>query len=280
VRRHLFWAVVALALALAAHAAFALYVPGWWFSRQLERLALAHGWNSFFVMAPEQQADLFPGLPRAGVAGLCLFDVSQSDVSFTASLPPGPWVASIYTSHAEPIYAVNNRQSGTDTFSLRLSLAPGLIDQILGAAPKDSLEDLASGWTVMPPEPRGLAVLWFPAAEAGVRAAAAEVIGRSRCAPLTGGAAAQQYSISPRRPLRDEPLRIAGKRSARSYSRSTLTPVNITTSPQRPPAAATAGFTRSVGNAITAHSVESRMSCFPACLLRLRKLAPAWLNFS
>jgi hypothetical protein len=38
-KRHLFWAVVALAAAVAAHAAFALYVPGWWFSRQVERLA-------------------------------------------------------------------------------------------------------------------------------------------------------------------------------------------------------------------------------------------------
>lgn len=190
-KRHLFWAVVALAAAVAAHAAFALYVPGWWFSRQVERLALTHGRNSFFIMTPEQQAEIFPGLPRSGVAGLCLFDAAQGDVSFTADLAQGLWVASIYTGHAEPIYAVNNRQSGADRFTLRLSLAPGLIDQILGASSKDSLEDLASGWTVMSPEPTGLAVLWYPASEAGVRAAAAEAMARSRCGPLNGGPAAQ-----------------------------------------------------------------------------------------
>jgi uncharacterized membrane protein len=190
-KHHLFWAVVALALAVAAHAAFALYAPGWWFSRQIERLAAEHGRNSFFVMTPEQQSELFPGLPRSGVAGLCLFDVTKGDVSFTADLPQGLWVTSIYTRHAEPIYAVNNRQSGADSFTLRLSLAPGLIDQILGTAPKDSLEDLASGWTVMSPEPAGLAVVWYPAPEAGVRAAAAEAMARSRCGPPNGGVAAQ-----------------------------------------------------------------------------------------
>ena len=58
-KRHLFWAVVALAAAVAAHAAFALYVPGWWFSRQVEKLALTNGRNSFFIMTPQQQADVF-----------------------------------------------------------------------------------------------------------------------------------------------------------------------------------------------------------------------------
>ncbi|MFM8746795.1 MAG: hypothetical protein ACKOED_09030 [Aestuariivirga sp.] len=186
-KRHLFWALVALAAGLAAHAAFALYVPAWWFGRQVERLAREHGRNSFFVMTPERQSELFPGLPRSGVAGLCIFDVTDGKVTFTADLPPGLWVASIYTRHAEPIYAVNNRQSGADSFTLRLSLAPGLLDQILGSAATDSLEDLASGWTVMSPEPTGLAVLWYPAPEAGVRAAAAAAMARSRC-----GASADQ----------------------------------------------------------------------------------------
>ena len=187
-KRHLFWALVALTAALAAHAAFALYVPGWWFSRQVENLALTNGRNSFFIMTPEQQADMFPGLPRSGVAGLCLFDLAQGDVNITADLPQGLWAASIYTGHAEPIYAVNNRQSGADRFTLRLSLAPGLIDQILGSASKDSLEDLASGWTVMSPEPTGLAVLWYPAPEASVRAAAAGAMARSRCGPIAATA--------------------------------------------------------------------------------------------
>lgn len=190
-RAHLFWALVALAAALAAHAAFALYVPGWWFAREVDRLALAHGRNSFFVMTPEQQAELFPGLPRSGVAGVCIFDLSRGDVRFSADLPQGPWVASIYTRKAEALYAVNDRQSGTDSFTLRLSLAPGLIDQVLGATSGEGIEDIASGWTVMSPEPSGLAVVWYPTSVAGIRTAAAEAMGRSRCAPRDGGVTAQ-----------------------------------------------------------------------------------------
>lgn len=190
-RKHLFWVLVALAAALAAHAAVALYVPGWWFAREVERLSLAHGRNNFFVMTPEQQAELFPGLPRSGVAGVCIFDLSRGDVSFSADLPEGPWIASIYTRKAEAIYAVNDRQSGADSFTLRLSLAPGLIDQILGSAAKEGIEDLASGWTVMSPEPSGLAILWYPVSAAGIRTVAAEAMGRSRCAPREDGATAQ-----------------------------------------------------------------------------------------
>ena len=65
--RHLFWIAIALFTAVAAHAAFALFVPGWWFSRSVERMAAEHGDNRFFVLSPEEQAQLFPGLPRFGV---------------------------------------------------------------------------------------------------------------------------------------------------------------------------------------------------------------------
>ena len=65
-RRHLFWAAVALALAAAAHAAVVLYLPGWWFAREMAQLSRGHGANTFFILSPAQQAGLFPGLPRGG----------------------------------------------------------------------------------------------------------------------------------------------------------------------------------------------------------------------
>jgi uncharacterized membrane protein len=88
--RHLFWVAVALLAAIGAHAAFALFVPGWWFARGVERMAAEHGENRFFVLTPEDQAKLFPGLPRFGVTGICIFDVSRGDVVFSANLPGGP----------------------------------------------------------------------------------------------------------------------------------------------------------------------------------------------
>jgi uncharacterized membrane protein len=178
--RHLYWAAVALLAAAAAHAAFALFVPGWLFSRTVDRMSASHGENSFFILTPDEQASLFPGLPRFGVTGLCIFDVSQGDVTFSANLPEGFWVTTIYTEKAEPIYSVNNRQSGANMFNVSLSRAPGIIEQIIQATDKERPE-IDSGWTVMSPEPRGLAVIWYPTPENGMRPVAAEAVARSRC---------------------------------------------------------------------------------------------------
>ena len=76
-KKHLFWLLVAVVAGVLAHAAFALFVPGWWFSREVGKLAEAHGRNSFFILSPQEQAKLFPGLPRFGVTGVCLFDVGK-----------------------------------------------------------------------------------------------------------------------------------------------------------------------------------------------------------
>jgi uncharacterized membrane protein len=187
VRRHLFWAAVALALAAAAHAAVVLYLPGWWFAREMAQLSRGHGANTFFILSPAQQAGLFPGLPRGGITGLCLFDLSAGDVTLSANVPDGLWIATIYTDRADVIYSVNNRQSGINAFSVRLSRAPGLIEQILSATAPESAEDIASGWTVMSPETRGLAVIWHPAPGTGAAALAADVMAGSRCTAQASG---------------------------------------------------------------------------------------------
>ena len=179
-KKHLFWLVVAVVAGVLAHTAFALFVPGWWFSRAVERMSDAHGKNTFFILSPEEQARLFPGLPRLGVTGLCVFDVSKGDVTLSANLPEGFWVTTIYTDKAEAIYSVNNRQSGANLFNVSLSRAPSIIEQIVQATNKEKPE-IDSGWTVMSPEPRGLAVVWYPTPEAGLRAIAAEAVARSRC---------------------------------------------------------------------------------------------------
>lgn len=180
-RQHLFWAAVALMAALAAHAAFALYVPGWWFSREIGRLAATHGVNSFFILDDAQQAQLFPGLPRIGVTGVCVFDVSNGNVTFSADLPDGYWLTTIYTDKAEPIYSVNNRQSGENAFNVSLSQAPGFFEQVMQATQKEKAE-IDTGWTVQSPQAKGLAVVWYPVAEAGMKPIAAKAVARSRCA--------------------------------------------------------------------------------------------------
>ena len=186
-RRHLFWLLVAVVAGVAAHAAFALFVPVWWFSREVAQLAHEPGRNNFFILSPEEQAKLFPGLPRFGVTGVCVFDVAQGDVTFAANLPDGFWITTIYTDKADAIYSVNNRQSGANSFTVTLSRAPGLIEQLLKSTEKEAIDEIDSGWTVTSPEPKGLAVVWYPTPEIGLRGLAADQVAKSRCAAADKG---------------------------------------------------------------------------------------------
>jgi len=104
-----------------------------------------------------------------------------TSTTFAADLPDGFWITTIYTDKAEAIYSVNNRQSGANSFTVSLSRAPGIIEQIIKATEKEAIADIDSGWTVTSPEPRGLAVVWYPTPEIGLRSIAAEQVARSRC---------------------------------------------------------------------------------------------------
>lgn len=178
--KRLYWFAVAFVTAIAAHAAFMLFVPAYRFSHEIGGMVADHGDNHFFILPPEDQAALFPAFPPQGVTGICLFDVSKGDVTLAADLPAGFWITTVYTDHGEAIYSVNNRQSGSDVFSVTLSLAPGFIDMLIQATNKDRPE-IDSGWTVLSPEPRGLVVVWYPLAEFAMRTSTIKRMERSRC---------------------------------------------------------------------------------------------------
>ena len=177
----LFWFAVAAVAAVATYAGFILFVPGYMFAAGISNMAANHGANRFFILPPEHQARLFPGLPRNGVTGICLFDVSQGGVTLSADLPDGFWVTTIYSDKGETIYTVNNRQSGSNVFNVRLSRAPGFIEMLVQATDKERPE-IDSGWTVQSPEPRGLAVVWYPLPDPALRPSTAEAVARSKCA--------------------------------------------------------------------------------------------------
>jgi uncharacterized membrane protein len=176
----LFWIAAGLAAAAASYAGFLLFVPGLIFSAEIARMSNGHGSNSFFILAEKDQAKLLPGLPQSGVTGLCLFDVSKTGVTLSANLPEGFWITTIYSDKGETIYTVNNRQSGSNTFNVSLSRAPGFLELLAQATEKERPE-IDSGWTVQSPEPRGLAVVWYPLPDPALREAAAAAVARSSC---------------------------------------------------------------------------------------------------
>jgi uncharacterized membrane protein len=177
----LYWLAVAAVVAVITHVAFLLYFPGYLFASEIARMTEAHGENRFFILPQEDQAKLLPGLPRNGVAGICLYDVSVGNVTLSADLPDGFWITSIYTDKGQSIYSVNNRQSGSNVFTVSLSRAPGIIETLLQATDKERPE-IDSGWTVMSPEPRGLAVVWYPLPDKALRDVTAEAMAHTACA--------------------------------------------------------------------------------------------------
>jgi uncharacterized membrane protein len=175
-----FWIIAAVFIAIATHAGFILLVPSYSLDRTIARLAVDAGTNAFFILPQDEQVNLLPALPRQSVVGVCAFDVSGSDVSLSASLPEGFWTLTIYSNRGDVIYSVNNTQTGTNTFTVGLSLAPDLLEMLRQATEKEPL-DVDTGWTVSSPAARGLAVLWYPVSEAAARAGIMRDVSRTVC---------------------------------------------------------------------------------------------------
>jgi uncharacterized membrane protein len=175
-----YWLAVATVIALISHILFVLYLPPYSFARQAERLKGGGAVNRFFILDAADRARLFPGFAARAVVGFCRFDVASHDVVLHASLPQGIWVATIYTDRGEAIYSVNNRQSGSDSFSVSLSLAPGLIESLMQVT-RGERPEIDSGWSVLSPRRNGFAVLWYPLGDMAEQAAVEKVMAATRC---------------------------------------------------------------------------------------------------
>lgn len=180
----IYWLVAALFTAIAVHAAVILLTPAYSFGVDLKRISADAGTNALFILPQEAQARLFPAYPRQSVIGVCAFDVSASNVALSAEMPQGFWTLTIYSERGNVIYSVNDQQAGTNSFTVGLSLAPGFLETLQQVADKEVVAE-DSGWTVKSPEPRGLAILWFPATEAAARDGLIKQIAASTCKAAT-----------------------------------------------------------------------------------------------
>lgn len=176
----LYWIAVALLTALAVHVAFVLFGPAYRFALAAKEMTGAEGRNRFIILAPDHQAQLFPALPRQSVIGACFYDVSQGNVTLAANVPPGRWVTAIYSGHGKLLYSVNNNQSGADSFTISLAPAPGFLEMLMLSTDKERPE-IDSGWSVVSPEARGLAIIWYPLVDPAQRDGIARAMSRSRC---------------------------------------------------------------------------------------------------
>ena len=175
----LFWLGAALLLALIVHIALVLFVPSLTLDRSVARVSGMAQTNAFIILPRDRQGSLFPTYPANSVIGICAFDVSKSKVDLTASLPPGFWTLTIYSRSGKVIYALNDRQSGTGSFTVSLTRAPGIIEMLTQSGGD---EVNTTGWTVSATEPRGFAILWQPVADPAQRPRVIRAFEKTSCA--------------------------------------------------------------------------------------------------
>ncbi len=178
----LFWVVMTLLIAVAAHITYVLFEPGLVFQKKLNALSAAKPDNSFFILPHEEQSQLFPTATANDVVGVCKYDLDAGRVVLSAKLPRSYWTVSIYTDSGAQIYALDDVQAGSNSFTVDLTRAKTLLQQLLAKNDGEDggqIENL--GWKVESTERRGLAVIWVPLSDVLMRDGVEKTIRESDC---------------------------------------------------------------------------------------------------
>jgi uncharacterized membrane protein len=184
--KRFFWFVTAAFLALAIHISYVLFMPGFLFQKKISTATDGKPVNSFFIMPSEKQALLFPTATADDVVGICKFDLGAGKLVLSAQLPKTYWTLSIYTESGRQIYALDDVQAGSTNFTIDLSRAKTVLQQLMGSGDAEDAGQIENlGWHVETTERRGLAVVWIPLADALMRKEIEDTVRASRCEPKT-----------------------------------------------------------------------------------------------
>jgi uncharacterized membrane protein len=181
-RRQFFWLAASAVLALIAHVSYVLFVPSRSLSAAIDVALDAEHADRFSVLDPKAQVKLIPFASAEQIVGVCKFNLATGPVKVTAHLPEGFWSFAVYTMRGEQVYAINDTQADTNTFTVDLSRDRGLLSKLL--AGNDDTVDVAGddlGWHVSVSENEGLALLWMAIADPLLRKEAEDVMKQSRC---------------------------------------------------------------------------------------------------
>ena len=181
--RNLFWVITAAVLAIAVHIGTVLFAPGFLFNRNLDRLASDVPDNTFFILPSAAQSKIFPEYPSGTVFGLCRFNLTSGPITLDASLPDGLWTLTVYSRFGKTLYTVTDEQSGVNTFSLQLAMAPSMFDVFLMKEEDAQVE--SSGWKVESSDEHGFALFWVPALDQAMREGLMETLSKSSCRKAT-----------------------------------------------------------------------------------------------
>jgi uncharacterized membrane protein len=179
----LFWFLLFVATAIASHAAYVLYYPGYSFDSKVEAALGADSRNTMVMLNAQQVAKLFPAFASSDIVAMCRYDLTQGPMQISAKLPRGYWTFSIFTVKGRQVYSLTDAQAGESNFSVDLLQAPDLIAKLKGAlddgGEAEAIGD--AGWKVETPEERGIAVIWVPVADPIFRASTVAAVHDSKC---------------------------------------------------------------------------------------------------
>lgn len=180
-----YWILLFLATAMATHAGYVLYYPGYNFDSKLVSALGTDTRNRLTLMEPQQVGKLFPAYAASDVVAMCRYDLSQGPVELSTKLPRGYWTFSIFTVKGRQVYSLTDAQAGENAFTVELSLAPDLFAQVIGALDDGGASQAIgnAGWRVETPEARGIAVIWVPVTDPIFRPQTLAAIKDSRCGP-------------------------------------------------------------------------------------------------
>lgn len=179
----LYWLVLFMASAIASHAAYVLYYPGYNFDRKIEAVAGAASRNTMVVLGAAEISKLFPAYATSDVVAMCRYDLTQGPMQISAKLPRGYWTFSIFTVKGRQVYSLTDAQAGDSSFTVDLLQAPDLLAKIKGALDDGGEAEAISdvGWKVETPEAKGIAVIWVPVADPIFRGSTLAAVRNSAC---------------------------------------------------------------------------------------------------
>jgi len=178
----MFWIVTALFAGIAAHLATVLYWPSITFDHKLGVLASGHKPNSFFLMAPETPVGLLPTAATQDIIGLCVLNLAKGKVVINAHVPQSFWTFTIYDSAGQQIYTINDVEAGADSFTVELTKAKGVLEQVRGKQDPDDVGKIQNvGWHAEVTGEKALAVLWLPVPDPNQRKTLEDVLNKTIC---------------------------------------------------------------------------------------------------
>lgn len=186
-RRQFFWLFTAGVFALICHVTYLLFVPSRSFSSAVDASLGPDQLNRFSVLDVAEQVKLLPFAAAEHIVGVCKFNVKDGPVKVTAQLPEGFWSFAVYTIRGEQVYAINDTQADSNTFTVEMSRDNGLLSRLFGGY-DDAVDVTANdiGWRIAVKENEGLAVLWMAVGDPLLRNEAEDVIKKSRCGRVDG----------------------------------------------------------------------------------------------